>query len=134
MIITTIKAVTVTAATGDEYTSELRAEAWHNGAAFSVAVSKLAPLASGCCYHVHEFDRNEGAKADERWASSVFWPGPGLYTFREWIRRNGVFAVDDWATPEQPEPVAIETREQFAEVVESLREGRDLIIEQVEAF
>lgn len=43
------------------------------------------------------------------------WEGEGWYVFRIWVKTDGKFTVEDWYSPEGPEPVFIESKNEFME-------------------
>lgn len=43
------------------------------------------------------------------------WEGEGWYTFREWIKTDGIYSVYDFASPQMPEITYIENLDQFRE-------------------
>lgn len=52
---------------------------------------------------------------------SDYWIGEGWYVFRVWVNTDGEYTVNDWQSPEKPEPVWVENKcdyEQMCEVAE----------------
>lgn len=43
------------------------------------------------------------------------WEGEGWYTFRTWVKTDGKYTVEDWKSPVEPEPVWIESKNEFIE-------------------
>ena len=43
------------------------------------------------------------------------WEGEGWYTFRTWVKTDGKFTVEDWESPEKPNPIFIESKDEFME-------------------
>ena len=56
------------------------------------------------------------------------WQGEGWYTFRTWVNTDGMFTVQDWASPEKPEPVWVESQLDFEGATE-MPEGCECVVE-----
>ncbi len=59
-----------------------------------------------------------------------YWEGEGWYTFRIWVKNDGKFTVEDWESPEKPDPVFIESKDEFMEACK-VPEGCECIVERL---
>ena len=58
------------------------------------------------------------------------WEGEGWYTFRTWLKTDGKFTVEDWESPEKPDPIFIESKDKFMEACK-VPEGCECIVEHL---
>lgn len=58
------------------------------------------------------------------------WEGEGWYTFRTWVKTDGKFTVEDWESPEKPDPIFIESKDKFMEACK-VPEGCECIVEHL---
>lgn len=58
------------------------------------------------------------------------WEGEGWYTFRTWVKTDGKFTVEDWESPVEPEPIWIDSKDEFVEACK-VPEGCECIVEHL---
>lgn len=71
----------------------------------------------GCYVQREDVDFWEVAKRHDKKAAHAEeqWEGEGWYTFRTWVKTDGKYTVEDWKSPVEPEPVWIESKNEFIE-------------------
>lgn len=59
-----------------------------------------------------------------------YWKGEGWYTFRTWVKTDGKYTVEDWESPEKPDPVFIENKDEFIEACK-VPDGCECVVEHL---